>query len=35
MDIDFVVTWLDSNDPVWQKQYELYKEAKGDKGELD
>lgn len=32
MDIDFVVTWLDSNDPVWQKQYELYKEAKGDKG---
>ena len=32
MDIDFVVTWLDSNDPEWQKQYELYKEAKGDKG---
>ncbi len=32
MDIDFVVTWLDSNDPAWQKQYELYKEAKGDKG---
>lgn len=31
MDIDFVVTWLDSNDPAWQKQYELYKEAKGDK----
>lgn len=30
--IDFVVTWLDSNDPLWQKQYELYKVAKGDKG---
>lgn len=32
MDIDFVVTWLDSSDPEWQKQYESYKEAKGDKG---
>lgn len=30
--IDFVVTWLDSSDPVWQKQYELYKNEKGDKG---
>lgn len=31
--IDFVVTWLDSNDPEWQKQYELYKTgSKGDKG---
>ena len=30
--IDFVVTWLDSNDPEWQRQYELYKNAKGDKG---
>ena len=30
--IDFVVTWLDPNDPEWQKQYELYKNAKGDKG---
>ncbi len=30
--IDFVVTWLDSNDPEWQKQYEYYKpNAKGDK----
>ncbi len=30
--IDFVVTWLDSSDPVWQKEYELYKyNAKGDK----
>lgn len=30
--IDFVVTWLDSNDPEWQKQYEFYKlNAKGDK----
>lgn len=31
--IDFVVTWLDSNDPEWQKQYDFYKNAKGDKGE--
>lgn len=31
--IDFVVTWLDSSDPQWQKQYEHYKtRAKGDKG---
>ena len=31
--IDFVVTWLDSNDPEWQKQYAYYKHgAKGDKG---
>lgn len=30
--IDFVVTWLDSSDPQWQKQYEIYKDAKGDKG---
>lgn len=30
--IDFVVTWLDSSDPEWQKQYEYYKDAKGDKG---
>ena len=30
--IDFVVTWLDPNDPEWQKQYEYYKNAKGDKG---
>lgn len=30
--IDFVVTWLDSNDPNWQKQYEYYKSnVKGDK----
>ena len=30
--IDFVVTWLDSNDPEWQKQYEYYKpNSKGDK----
>jgi hypothetical protein len=30
--IDFVVTWLDSNDPEWQKQYEFYKSvSKGDK----
>ena len=29
--IDFVVTWLDSNDPEWQKQYEYYKHSsKGD-----
>ncbi len=30
--IDFVITWLDSSDPEWQKQYELYKDVKGDKG---
>lgn len=30
--IDFVVTWLDSSDPEWQKRYEYYKTgAKGDK----
>lgn len=30
--IDFVVTWLDSTDPQWQKQYEFYKgDTKGDK----
>lgn len=30
--IDFVVTWLDSEDPEWQEQYERYKiKAKGDK----
>ena len=23
--IDFVVTWLDSNDPEWQKEYIKYK----------
>lgn len=31
--IDFVVTWLDSNDPAWQKSYAEYSlHAKGDKG---
>lgn len=30
--IDFVVTWLDANDPEWQEQYAYYKDAKGDKG---
>lgn len=30
--IDFVVTWLDSTDSVWQKQYEYYKSnVNGDK----
>jgi hypothetical protein len=29
--IDFVVTWLDSSDPVWQEQYNTYRlKAKGD-----
>ena len=32
MNIDFVVTWLDSNDFEWQKEYEFYKvNDKGDK----
>ena len=32
--IDFVVTWLDSNDPKWQKEYAYYKSnGKGDKSE--
>lgn len=32
--IDFVVTWLDSNDPAWQKTYNEYSEnSKGDKAE--
>ena len=22
--IDFVITWLDSSDPEWQKNYNLY-----------
>lgn len=30
--IDIVVTWLDSSDPIWQKQYDYYKSnSKGDK----
>ena len=30
--IDFVVTWLDSTDSAWQKEYEFYKlRSKGDK----
>ena len=30
--IDFVVTWLDSSDPEWQKLFESYRQdAKGDK----
>ena len=32
IDIDFVVTWLDSNDLKWQELYEFYKNVKGDKG---
>ncbi len=31
--IDFVVTWLDPTDREWQRQYEIYKDAKGDKSE--
>lgn len=32
--IDFVVTWLDSNDPGWQEQYNLYNpKSKGDKAD--
>lgn len=33
--IDFVVTWLDSSDPSWQKEYAKYKgeETKGDQSE--
>lgn len=30
--IDFVVTWLDSNDPLWQEQYKTYK-FKGESGD--
>lgn len=25
MNVDFVVTWLDSNDPIWQNEYQKYK----------
>lgn len=25
MKIDFVVTWLDSGDPLWQAEYQKYK----------
>jgi len=33
MTIDFVVTWLDSSDPEWQKSYSYYSpHSKGDKG---
>lgn len=32
--IDFVITWLDSSDPEWQKNYNYYSpNAKGDKNE--
>ena len=33
--IDFVVTWLDSTDPVWQQQYDKYKggTTMGDRSE--
>ncbi len=31
--IDFVVTWLDSNDPLWQGQYKKYKFQGKDGGE--
>lgn len=34
INIDFVVTWLDSTDPEWQKAYATYSpNAKGDKSE--
>ena len=34
INIDFVVTWLDSTDPEWQKAYATYSpNAKGDKNE--
>ena len=32
--IDFVVTWLDSNDPVWQEDYRKYKNQ-GLEGDTD
>ena len=32
MNIDFVVTWLDSDDPEWKKEYIKYKYA-GEKGD--
>lgn len=33
--IDFVVTWLDSSDPIWQDQYRIYKNLglEGDQSE--
>lgn len=36
MKIDFVVTWLDSNDPTWKEEYLKYKFAgiKGDDSEM-
>lgn len=36
MKIDFVVTWLDSNDPAWKEEYINYKYAgiKGDDSEM-
>ena len=34
LSIDFVVTWLDSNDPEWQRSYAQYSQkAKGDMSE--
>lgn len=27
--IDFVITWVDGNDPVWRKDYEYYSEIEG------
>lgn len=29
--IDFILTWVDGNDPDWQKEKNLYDENKGDK----
>ncbi|MGM9824664.1 MAG: Stealth CR1 domain-containing protein, partial [Muribaculaceae bacterium] len=28
MDIDFVITWVDMNDPVWQEKFNRYRNDK-------
>lgn len=33
-EIDFVVTWVDGNDPAWRKQKNEYSEVSGDKADV-
>src|SRR5699024_12042624 len=32
--IDFVILWVDRNDPEWQKEKQKYENNKGDKKEI-
>jgi hypothetical protein len=32
--MDFIITWVDSNDPKWREEYKKYKKAEnGDSSE--